>query len=65
MLLPLSFAPSLIAAPPLDLAAAVRVAEDAGATNLHIDIMDGHFVPNLTYGPDMVKALRPATSLFL
>jgi ribulose-phosphate 3-epimerase len=60
----LSFAPSLIAASPLDLATSLRQAEEAGTTILHIDIMDGHFVPNLTYGPDLVKALRSQTSLF-
>lgn len=60
----LSFAPSLIAASPLDLGLALRQAEQAGTTILHIDIMDGHFVPNMTYGPDLVKALRPQTSLF-
>jgi ribulose-phosphate 3-epimerase len=61
---PLSFAPSLIAASPLDLALSLRQAEEAGTTILHIDIMDGHFVPNMTYGPDVVKALRPQTGLF-
>jgi ribulose-phosphate 3-epimerase len=60
----LSFAPSLIAASPLDLALALRQAEEAGTTILHIDIMDGHFVPNMTYGPDLVKALRSQTGLF-
>ena len=60
----LSLSPSLIAASPLNLQDAVQLAEEVGATSLHIDIMDGHFVPNLTYGPSMVKALRTVTDLF-
>jgi ribulose-phosphate 3-epimerase len=45
------------------LAADVRELEDANVDSIHIDIMDGHFVPNLTFGPDVVRAIREATRL--
>lgn len=52
-------APSLLSANFANLHQSVREVEDGGATVLHFDVMDGHFVPNITFGPLVVKALRP------
>ena len=55
--------PSILSADFAHLADEVAVAERGGGTVIHVDVMDGHFVPNITLGPPVVKSLRKATSL--
>ncbi|GAA3017829.1 ribulose-phosphate 3-epimerase [Tetragenococcus solitarius] len=59
----MKISPSILSADFANLQRDIELVEKSGVDYIHVDVMDGHFVPNITFGPDVIKAIRPVTKL--